>query len=463
MTEIIKRNKALSVSPLKTSQTVGAALAFLGINRAMPLMHGSQGCTAFAKVFFVRHFREPIPLQTTAMDQVSSVMGADANIVEALQVISEKNRPAMIGLVTTGLAETQGADIRRAVYEFRSENPGFDDVAVVAVNTPDFSGSFESGFALAVRGIIETLVPEDQDKVGLRKRQVNVLCGANLTPGDIEFVSESIESFGLRPLLIPDLSASLDGHLEDNEHNALTTGGVAVDDILTAGESIATLAVGESMHAAAKLLEKRSGVPSHLFGQLLGLDAVDDWFVALAEISGQPVPLRWQKQRRQLQDAMLDTHFMIGHSRVAIAADPDLLVGLDRLLRGMGAETVAAVVPAKGPALAECELAEVQIGDLEDLEKLARERGAQLLLANSHGVECAARLGVPVLRVGFPQYDLVGGFQRCWFGYRGSAQALFDLANLVMSHHQEAAPYYSIYAQKVGEGALVVPASEWRH
>jgi len=71
MTEILPRKKALSVSPLKTSQTVGAALAFLGVNRAMPLMHGSQGCTAFAKVFFVRHFREPIPLQTTAMDQVS--------------------------------------------------------------------------------------------------------------------------------------------------------------------------------------------------------------------------------------------------------------------------------------------------------------------------------------------------------------------------------------------------------
>ena len=54
----------------------------------MPLLHGSQGCTAFAKVFFVRHFREPVPLQTTAMDQVSSVMGADENVVEALRTIA---------------------------------------------------------------------------------------------------------------------------------------------------------------------------------------------------------------------------------------------------------------------------------------------------------------------------------------------------------------------------------------
>ena len=85
MAEMIKRNKALSVSPLKASSPIGAALAFLGINRSIPMLHGSQGCTAFGKVFFVRHFREPIPLQTTAMDQVSSVMGADGNIVEGLK------------------------------------------------------------------------------------------------------------------------------------------------------------------------------------------------------------------------------------------------------------------------------------------------------------------------------------------------------------------------------------------
>lgn len=451
MAEVIRRKKALSVSPLKTSQTVGASLAFLGISRAMPLMHGSQGCTAFAKVFFVRHFREPVPLQTTAMDQVSSVMGADDNIVEALRAICEKNSPSLVGLATTGLAETQGADINRAVHEFRSKYPEFDGTAVVAVNTPDFKGSFESGFALAVEGIIRTLVPElpsEQQRVGLRQRQVNVLCGANLTPGDLEFVTESIESFGLRPLMIPDLSQSLDGHLDDGDFSPLTTGGVSVDDIATACESIATLAVGESLHRAAEILGKRSGVPHYCFGHLQGLDAVDDWFVALAEVSGNPVPEKWQRQRRQLQDAMLDTHFMLGQSRVAIAADPDMLAGFDRLLRGMGASTVAAVVPAKGAALAALEMDTIQEGDLEDLENQARENDAQLLLGNSHAVESAHRLGIPLLRIGFPQYDLVGGFQRCWFGYRGTAQALFDLANLAMSHHRETAPYLSIYSQK---------------
>jgi nitrogenase molybdenum-iron protein NifN len=464
MTDIINRKKALSVSPLKTSQTVGAALAFLGVARAMPLMHGSQGCTAFAKVFFVRHFREPVPLQTTAMDQVSSIMGADDNIVEALRVLCEKNSPALIGVATTGLAETQGADIKRAVWEFRQKYPAYAGTAVVAVNTPDFSGSFESGFALAVKGLLETLVPEDRSRAGLRKRQVNVLCSANLTPTDLEFVSESIHSFGLRPLLIPDLSCSLDGHLDANPFNPLTTGGVSVDDIATAGESLATLVVGSSLVAAAEALEKRSGVPVVAFPYLLGLDAVDAWFSTLSRLSAEPVPARWQRQRAQLQDAMLDTHFMLGQARVAIAADPDMLAGFDQLLSGMGACTVAAVVPARGPALLDLPHVSVQVGDLEDLEHAAAASHAQLVIGNSHAVASAQRLGVPILRAGFPQYDLVGGFQRCWFGYRGTAQTLFDLANLVMAHHQETQPYYSVYAQK--QDGLSVPVElpqKWRH
>jgi hypothetical protein len=35
------------------------------------------------------------------------------------------------------------------------------------------------------------------------------------------------------------------------------------------------------------------------------------------------------------------------------------------------------------------------------------------VISNSHAAETAGRLGVPLLRAGFPQYDLIGGYQRC--------------------------------------------------
>ena len=463
MAEIIKRSKALAVNPLKVSQPVGASLAFLGINRAVPMLHGSQGCTAFGKVFFVRHFREPIPLQTTAMDQVSTVMNADDNVIQGLATIAEKNQPALIGLPTTGLSETQGTDIHGLVHQFRAKHPEYGAIPVIAVNTPDFTGCMESGYALAVKAMIDVLVPQTAC-VGRRRKQVNVLAGSLLTPGDLEHIKDLIELFGLRPVLLPDLSDSLDGHLTDQESSPLTVGGTPVSEIRTLGEAVATLVIGASLNPAADLLKARSGVPDYRFDTLLGLTAMDAFITALAEVSGQPVPEKIERQRAQLQDAMVDTHFMLGFARVAIAADPDLLFALADLMAGMGCEVTAAVAPAKAAILEKVPALQVKLGDLEDLEQTARANGVDLVICNSHAGETAKRLGVPLLRAGFPQYDLIGGYQKLWVGYRGTRQTLFDLANLLVEHgHHEVPAYRSVYASRPGDAAHATPETRPLH
>lgn len=461
MANIIKRNKALSVNPLKASQPVGGSLACLGFDRAMPLLHGSQGCTAFAKVFFVRHFREPIPLQSTAMDQSSAIMGADENVIEALRTIAEKSSPELITVLTTGLAETQGCDVQRNIKQFRDRYPQFDRVAVVAVNTPDFNGCVESGYAATVYEIIKALVPDARSAgtvPGSRKRQVNVLASAMLTPGDLDALKQLIEAFNLRPLLIPDLSESLDGCLTEADFSPVTTGGTLISELRSLGEACATLVIGDALQKSGELLQEKTGVPSHYFSHLYGLEANDNLILQLAEISAQPVPPRIERQRAQLQDAMLDTHFMLGQLRVAIAADPDHLHAFIDLLQSMGAEIVAAVSASNSPSLSAINLDTIKIGDLEDLEQLAREHDAQLLIGNSHALASAERLSIPLLRSGFPLYDQIGGYQKTWIGYHGSRQTLFDLANLVIHFaHQDIEVYRSAYAQKP-ETELARPA-----
>jgi hypothetical protein len=124
MAQILTPAKTLSVNPLKASQPIGASLAFLGLADCMPLEHGARGCASFNKLFFMRHFNEPIPLQTTAMDQRTTVLGADDSVVEALATICKKNQPKIVGRVTTGLSEMQGADVPRTVREFKSRSVG---------------------------------------------------------------------------------------------------------------------------------------------------------------------------------------------------------------------------------------------------------------------------------------------------------------------------------------------------
>ena len=271
MAEILKRNKALSVSPLKASQPTGGSLACLGFDRAIPMLHGSQGCTAFAKVFFVRHFREPIPLQTTAMDQASSVLGADENVIEGIRVIAEKSNPALIAVLTTGLAETQGCDVQRNLREFRAKYPEYDHVAVVVVNTPDFTGCVETGYAATLSEIVRSLVPDAEQagtKPGTRQRQVNVLVSPMLTPGDLEALRDLIEQFNLRPVLVPDISDSLDGSLTDDDFSPVTIGGTPVLELKRLSEASATLVSSGSLRKAGALSQEKTGLPSHFFDHL---------------------------------------------------------------------------------------------------------------------------------------------------------------------------------------------------
>ncbi|MBN2751544.1 MAG: nitrogenase iron-molybdenum cofactor biosynthesis protein NifN [Rhodospirillaceae bacterium] len=449
MTEIVKRNKALSVNPLKASSTLGAALAFMGMDRCVPMIHGSQGCTAFGKIFFIQHFQEPIPLQTTALDQIGTVMGSYENLIEGLHTLAGQAQPAMIGVPTSGLAEVQGFDVSMGVREFRAAHPEHDAIKVVPVTTPDYRGALESGFAQAVTEIIRACVPDSPRHVGERRRQINVLVGASLTPGDIEYLKETIEAFGLRPVVVPDISDSLDGHLAPESYTPCSTGGPPINEMETLGLAVATLVIGASMADPADELRRRTGVPDIRFDHICGLDASDALIMTLRDLSGQDVPERIDRQRAQFLDAMLDTHFMMGFTRVAIAADPDLLVALAALIKGTGAEVTTAVTPIYAPVLTRSGLSTVKIGDLEDLDIAARETEAEILITNSHGVAVADRLGIPLYRAGFPQFHWFGGFAKVWVGYRGGRQALFDLANILTAAERgEIHPYRSVYGQK---------------
>ncbi len=450
MAQILTPTKPLSVNPLKASQPVGASLAFLGLANCMPLEHGARGCTSFNKLFFMRHFNEPIALQTTAMDQTTTVLGADDNVVEALATICRKNAPDVIGLVTTGLSEMQGADVPRTVREFRRKYPDLASVAVVPVSASDTLGSLETGFAAAVEAILRTLVPR-RPFASRKPRQVNVLASAMLTPGDLEDLHSWIGTFGLTPIILPDIGTSLDGHLIPEGYSTLTYGGVRRSEIECMAESSATLVIGRSLAGAADLLRENTGIPDYRFDQLTGLAGCDAFTAALAEISGQAVPARLIRKRDQLTDAMVDCQFQFGGARIGVSGDADLVGAFTEFFLGMGSQVVAAVAATRAPRLADLEIDSVVIGDLEDLETLVRESDADLIVANSHGAEIARRTGAALLRAGFPVYDAYGAHTESWIGYGGTRRLVFLAANLLANHYQELRPYVSRYRSEAAE------------
>ncbi|MBL8306204.1 MAG: nitrogenase iron-molybdenum cofactor biosynthesis protein NifN [Rubrivivax sp.] len=434
MARVIESRKAAAVNPLKMSQPLGAAYAFMGVGSCMPLMHGSQGCTSFGVVLLVRHFKEAIPLQTTAMNEATTVMGGFDNIEKALLNIRQRAQPAIIGLCSTGLTETRGDDVEGHLKLIRQRHPELADTAVVVVSTPDYVGAFQDGWARAVTALVSQLPEAQAEK---RERQVNLLPGCHLSPGDIDELRELIEAFGLQPVFVPDVSGSLDGHIPE-QWLGTTLGGTTLADIRSLGAATHTLAFGEQMREAAEALQARTGVPFTLFDRLTGLTATDAFVAKLSELSGREAPPRIRRQRSQLVDAMLDAHFHTGQVRVALAAEPDLLWAAGSCLAEMGMELAVAVTTTKSPLLERLPLAEVVIGDLEDFEQSAQAAGAQLLMTHSHGRQAAERLGLPLFRIGIPMFDRVGNAHICHVGYRGTRRFVCDVANLMIEqipHH----------------------------
>ena len=436
MAIVTRPNKPAAVNPLKMSQPLGASYAFLGMNRCMPVMHGSQGCTSFGLVLLVRHFREAIPLQTTAMNEATTIMGGLDNIEKAVLNIRSRAKPALIAICSTGLTETKGDDVHAFLQLVRQKHPEAADTALVYVSTPDYIGSFQDGWANAVSAMIEALVPQGMDK---RDRQINVLPGCHLSPADIEELREIVESFGLVPVILPDVSGSLDGHMPD-EFSPTTIGGTTLEQARAMAASGATLAIGEQMRPCAQKLEQRTGAPYLLLDRLTGLQANDRLLAWLSERSGAAVPAKWRRQRSQLVDAMLDAHFFLGGRKVAIGAEPDLLFALASTFAEMGCEIAAAVTTTDSALLEALPAAEVLIGDLEDLE--ARACGCDLLVTHSHGRQAAGRLGIAHLRAGLPMFDRLGAAHKLLVGYRGTRELIFEAGNLMLDaqSHGHATP-----------------------
>ncbi|WP_295381095.1 nitrogenase iron-molybdenum cofactor biosynthesis protein NifN [uncultured Pseudacidovorax sp.] len=435
MAEVVESKKACAVNPLKMSQPLGASFAFMGLDACMPVMHGSQGCTSFGLVLLVRHFKEAIPLQTTAMNEVTTILGGYENIEAALMNIHQRAAPRIIAICSTGLTETKGDDVEGFLALVRQRKPELAGTEIVYVSTPDYVGAFEDGYRHAVTAIVRTLVKPLPPVA----TQLTLLPGSHLSPADIDELREIVEAFGLTAVVLPDLSGSLDGHIAP-DWRGTTLGGTTVEEIRAAGASAFTLAVGEQMRDAAKALQAIAGTPFEVHERLTGLACNDRLMQRLSQLSGRPVPAKYRRQRSQLLDAMLDGHFYTGGTKVAIGAEPDLLLAVGSLLHEMGAELKVCVSTTASPAHALLPAAQVLIGDLEDMERAAAEAGCDLLVTHSHGRQMAERLGKPFFRVGFPVFDRIGNSHRRYVGYRGTMNLIFEIANLMIEqipHHHE--------------------------
>lgn len=412
-----------AIDPLKNAPTVGAVLALQGIDATLPVLHSAQGCSFLGKVLMIRHFNEPIALATTKLFTEEVVLGSEEAAHKLVHSFADKpaaERPELVALVTGALVEVKGEGTDALVRALDAEV----QTSVIAVHAPDYSGGLEEGYATAVAAIASLA---EECSAPVDRNRITVLAGAHLTPGDAVWLAETCADFGLSATLLPDMGA-LDG--SRTGLSPLSAGGTRVSEIRELGRSSHTLVLGASLEPVARSLHARFGTPFTVLDSVHGLEATDLLVATLSLLSGMPAPLRFDRQRAVLIDAMRDAQLELAGSRVTLALEPDHVLSVSSLFAEVAARTTA-VVPTAPQHVARSLVDDAFVGDFASVPAVC-----ELLVAGSHGARTAAVIGAAHIETGFPVFATYGAARILTLGYAGATSLIDACANALAARER---------------------------
>lgn len=428
----------------KLCKPLGASLAFRGVEGAVPFLHGSQGCATYMRRYIISHFNEPIDIASSSLGEKNAVYGGGANLKLGLKNVTEKYRPALIGIATTCLTETIGDDVKMLLSQYRQEFMQDGGPLLVRVSTPSYSGTHMEGFHAAVRALVEQLTA-----VAEANTTVNILPGF-LSAADLRSLKEISADCGLMATVLPDFSETLDGPAL-REYPLIPAGGTKISDIRAMGGAKATVEFGHTLAddlSAGKYLAKTWGVPLHRLGMPVGIRETDRFFQVVADLSGKPVPEKYAMARGRLVDSLVDGHKYVFGKRAVVYGEEDLVIGLTSFLAEIGVQPVLCASGGTSGVFVRAiekavqgfcpEMPRVHEGmDFHEIGELAGDLKPDFFLGHSKGYALARGLGIPLIRAGFPIHDRLGGQRLLHIGYHG-AQQLFDLiANAMIMAKQD--------------------------
>jgi nitrogenase molybdenum-iron protein NifN len=425
---------------------LGAALVFKGIANAVPLLHGSQGCSTYIRRYMISHFKEPLDIACSNFAEDTAIFGGGANLKLAIDNIRRQYSPDLIGVATTCLSETIGDDVPMFIKAYQNGCRDEALPALVPVSTPSYQGTHMQGFHGAVRALVAALA---EPTAPGERPSVNLFPGM-VSPADLRHLKRILQAFHLDGVMVPDYSDTLNGPLW-TEYRSIPEGGTGIKALHRTGDAAASIECGLMLagekETAGTWLQESFGVPVHRIGLPIGIRQTDQFFELLSKISGRPVPEEFTAQRGRLLDALVDGHKHLNGVRAALFGEEDLVAGLAAFCGEIGiipvlcatgggngrfAQTVKRVVPER----CHSQMQILEDADFVTIEKALLNLDVELLIGHSKGYTMSRRMKRPLIRVGFPVHDRVDGSRLHHLGYRG-AQQLFDrIANTLIAVKQ---------------------------
>lgn len=437
----------------KMCTPLGAALVFHGIEGTIPLLHGSQGCSTYMRRYLISHFKEPVDIASSNFSEETAIFGGGDNLKKAIENVIRQYSPKMIGIATTCLSETIGDDVSMILDSMESS---LGETTLVHVSTPSYTGTHVDGFHGAVRAVVE----QCNRFTGKRKHKPMVKKKINLFPGmlsneDLRHLKEIFMDFNTNLTLLPDYSERLEGP-SWVEYQAIQQGGTPIKEIKQMNlatssmefGSILASSVEKGAKSAGSFLKEKFDIPCASLGIPMGVKATDLFFAQMEKLTLKGVPEKYKKQRERLIDSYVDGNKYVSKKRAVVYGEEDFVVAMAGFLAEVGIIPVLCASGGKSGFLKEAldqlipknilKQVEVHPGmDFTRMEKTAKELNPDFVIGNSKGYTMARNLNVPLVRVGFPIHDRVGGPRILHIGYRGTQQLFDTIINTLLQKQQD--------------------------
>ncbi len=421
--ELNFKREALTVNPAKACQPLGAVLCALGFEKTLPYVHGSQGCVAYFRTYFNRHFKEPISCVSDSMTEDAAVFGGQKNMFDGLENAKAMYKPEMIAVSTTCMAEVIGDDLNAFIGNAKKEGHVEQEFPTPFAHTPSFVGSHTTGWDNMFEGIQRyfTLNHMEDKEVGSNGK-VNIVPGFETYLGNFRVMHRMMQEMGVDYTMLSDPTEVLDTPADGKFR--MYEGGTTIDEIKDAPNAIDTL-----------FLQSWQSVKSKKFTK-------NTWKQPAADIN-IPMGLEW-------------TDELLHGKKFALWGDADFVMGMTKFLLELGAEPTHILchhankrwrkamekICADSPYGVN---SKVYIGaDLWHMRSLVFTDKPDFMIGNSYGkfiqrdtFHKGKEFEVPLIRIGFPIFDRHHLHRQTTMGYEGAMQMLTTLTNAVLERLDE--------------------------
>ncbi len=448
--------EALTINPAKACQPLGAVLCALGFEKTLPYVHGSQGCTAYFRTYFNRHFKEPVACVSDSMTEDAAVFGGQKNMFDGLENAKALYKPEMIAVSTTCMAEVIGDDLNAFIGNSKKEGHIPEDFPTPYAHTPSFVGSHTTGWDNMFEGIQRYFtLNEMEDKEVGSNGKINIVPGFETYLGNFRVIKRMMEEMGVGYSLLSDPSDVLDTPADGKYR--MYDGGTSIAEMKDAPNAIDTLYLQPWQSVKTRKFTK--GTWNHAATDVtipMGLQATDEFLMTVSELSGKPIPESLTRERGVLVDMMTDSHAWLHGKKFALYGDADFVMGLTRFLLELGAEPTTILCQhankrwkkAMEKMLADSpygQESEVLTGkDLWHFRSLMFTNKPDFMIGNSYGkfiqrdtLKKGKEFEVPLIRIGFPIFDRHHMHRDTTLGYEGAMYMLKTITNAVLERLDE--------------------------